>query len=164
MPSKIQVNEATSILYQESGGDQTFTLKNLANAALRQTPKVDLGDPRPRRCSLKCIFQGQATPTAGAPIYIYASYSNSGTAGTANDGGASGTDAAYTVTGGTNRLQLVGTFICSAVATTDMITTFVFETLGRYVQFITDNECGVALVNTDNVSNLRLTPLDDEVQ
>ena len=68
-------------------------LKSLADNDARQGVKKDLGAARAPAYSVQVCFELDVAPTAGEPVFVYWSSSNSGTAATGNDGGAASTGA-----------------------------------------------------------------------
>jgi hypothetical protein len=111
----------TAKTFKSSGGTATITLASLANAAARQSTKLDLGATIAPAIAVKADFE-LATPTAGNTIELYWAPSSSATAGTDNPGGVGGTDSAYTgyasnLTPSSQQLTFIGAFICTANAT-----------------------------------------------
>lgn len=97
-------------------------LTGVANAAARQSAKVDLGAERAEWYHVRAAFELAATPTAGNVIELYWAPSQHATAGTGNPGAVSGADAAYTgysanLTASVKQLLFIGAFICTAQAT-----------------------------------------------
>lgn len=75
--------------------DVALTLASVADAAGRQSAKVNLGDPRPEFYEvLGCVDYTGETPTAGGRIDYYWAPSTSSTAANGNVAGNSGGDAA----------------------------------------------------------------------
>ena len=70
-------------------------LTGLANAAARQGAKGDLGATRAPTYAVRVGIEIDVAPTAGQVVEFYWAASNSGTAATGNDGGTTGSDAAY---------------------------------------------------------------------
>lgn len=70
-------------------------LTSLANQAARQSDKFDLDSSWGLALVLQAALEFQATPTSGASVFFYMAWSESATAGTANPGGVSGSDGAY---------------------------------------------------------------------
>lgn len=97
MPTEILEKSGTSIVWTSSGGTYALDASSLANDAARQGAKGDLGATRAPLFVVTCqIRTGGTAPTAGEVVRVFWSSSPSATAGTENDGGASGADAAYT--------------------------------------------------------------------
>lgn len=103
-PQKV---DGTAQTWQSSGGTNVITCTSLAAGAARQGAKSGtfadgtLGNPIEYR--VKLVMQFTAAPTDGKEVEVWLGQSSSGTAGTDNPGGLSGTDAAYTIT---QRFQL----------------------------------------------------------
>src|SRR4051812_38996299 len=93
--SDITRKSGTAKVWKNSGGDYAITLNALANNAARQGVKGDLGALRADDWMMNCEFEWSVAPTAGSVVEVYWSPSPNATAGTQNDGGASGADAAY---------------------------------------------------------------------
>jgi hypothetical protein len=111
LPTEILVKSGTQIRFCVAGSlnpdtaatnwssgtpvDVALTLNNLGNGAGRQSAKADLGATRAAAYALLgCVdFTGE-TPTVSTRVDYYWAPSTSGTAGTANVAGNSGTDAA----------------------------------------------------------------------
>lgn len=102
--------------------DVQMSLAGVANGAARQTAKVDLGANRYPAYRAFGAFELAATPTAGSVIELWWAPSPSATAGNANPGGVSGSDAAYTgyssnLDASIQQLTKIGDFVCTAQAT-----------------------------------------------
>src|SRR5688500_5633843 len=105
MPNDILVKLGTPIVFADvtdysptlSGYTRTaqLDLTSIANGAARQSDKVDLGATRASRYLVRAAIELDVAPTAGTVVDFYWSSSPSATAGTGNDGGASGADGAY---------------------------------------------------------------------
>lgn len=105
MSSKIYIDQETPIVWADTtdfsspshGFSRTaqMNMENVANNAAWQGAKVDLGAVHAESYTVVVGWEPNATPTAGLTVEYYWSASNSGTAGTGNAGGASGTDLAY---------------------------------------------------------------------
>lgn len=102
--------------------DCQLSLASVANSAARQSTKVDLGANRAPAYRVSCAFELAATPTAGNVIELWWAPSPSSTAGNANPGGVSGSDAAYSgyssnLDASIKQLDFIGDFVCTAQAT-----------------------------------------------
>lgn len=171
LPDVFRLQTGTTKTFKSSGGDAAITLASLANAAARQSAKLDLGASRARRYSVKANFELAATPTAGNTIDIYWAPSSSATAGTDNGGNVSGTDAAYTgyssnLTDSLKQLVFVGSFICTAQATATVQKGFVgiLHATQRYGSLVVVNNSGAALHSSDSNMEVVLTPQEDTVE
>jgi len=97
------------------------SLGNSPNA--RQSAKLDLGANRADRYGLMAALEWASAPTAGGIVDFYWAPSTSGTAGTGNPGNVSGADSAYTgyssnLIKSLRHLERIGSFVCTAQATT----------------------------------------------
>lgn len=135
------------------GGTRThdLDLTDLLFTAARQGIKADLGASRAPEyaITLAVEFKSAEAPESGETVDLYWGPSSSGTAGTGNQGGLVGTDAAYTGTAGDSLAdslnQLI--FIGSISLTSDAVgvvqrDTWIFSPPTRYGQ-------PVILNNTD---------------
>lgn len=105
MANEILLKSGTPIVwadvtdYSSSGSGFTRTnqinMESLANNAARQGAKADLGATRAASYSVIVGWESGTAPTAGNRVDYYWSCSFSATAGTGNEGGASGSDASY---------------------------------------------------------------------
>jgi hypothetical protein len=101
---------------------------------------------------VRATFEFDVAPTAGRKIMLYMSYSESATAGTGNDAGASGADAAYTgyssnAAEAIRQAHHIGTFICTPqIATTPQRQAVgAFVPRARYGSLIVHNDTDQAL-------------------
>ena len=147
-------------------------LTGVADAAYRQSTKVDLGAVRAPAYKVRAALEFAATPTAGEPIYVYWAPSSSATAGTGNAGGASGADAAYTGyssngDSSANQLDLV-----AIGSVTVQVTTVVqiIELKGylipsqRYGSLVFKNDSGAAIHSDAVECHIVFDPVYEEVQ
>lgn len=145
-------------------------LESISNNAYRQSDKVDLGANRARLYKVEAALEFAATPTAGNVCEFWWSPSMSGTAGTANYGGVSGADGAYTgyssnADASIKQCQFIGDFVCTAQATGTIQVGLVgfFRPLDRYGTLIFKNASG-ATMHSDSVEmSVRLTPVKEAV-
>lgn len=150
-----------------------LTLSGVADAAGRQSAKVDLGATRARRYTLLgCVdFTGE-TPDATGQINYYWAPSTSGTTANSNVAGNSGSDAAapdgalgsITLSEFLKMCVYIGSLFThdGAVVQNGFVGTF--EPPERYGQLIVVNNGGDAF-EADNVEHHQvLVPLTDEVQ
>lgn len=146
-------------------------LTSLADTNARQSTKVDLGAVRAPAYKVRAAFELAATPTAGAVIELYWAPSINSTAGTANPGGVSGSDSAYTgyssnLSASVKQLDFIGNFICTADATTtvQIAEVGVLVPGERHGSLVVKNESGAAF-HTDAVeSHVAFDPVYDEIQ
>lgn len=151
--------------------DCEIALTGLANAAARQSAKVDLGTDRARRYAARIAVEIAATPTAGNTIDLWWAPSGSATAGTANAGGVSGADGAYAGYSSNleaSLLQLqpigVGIVTAQATATVQVIECGTFSPTERYGSLVVVNRSGAAFHSDDVEIHVVLDPVVDEIQ
>lgn len=152
-----------------STGLVQLDLTSVANGAARQSAKADLGATRARLYAVRVGIEFDVAPTAGNLVEVYWSPSVSATAGTGNDAGASGSDAAYKAGEEAEWLKQA-ILLGSLVATNDAATTVQYQTIGyftpphRYGQVIVYNTSGQALEGDAVEMFVALVPVVDEVQ
>lgn len=172
------IGPGTPIVWADIGGDfgdspiagtVQLTLVSLADAAARQGPKVDLGATRAAAYSVTLRLEYDVAPVSGTIAELWWAPSPHTTAGTANPGGVSGTDAAYTGTAGDsladsiNQLTLIGImYLTSDAATVVQQQTWVFSPEERYGSPVIYNTGGQALEGDDIEMSLIFTPLVDQ--
>jgi hypothetical protein len=129
--------------------------------------KLDLGATFAQLWAVKATFEIAATPTAGATIDLYWAPSASATAGTDNPANVTGTDAAYAgyssnLTASLKQLIFIGSFVCTAQATTTVQAGIVgvFLPPARYGSLVVVNNSGAAMHSTDTNQSITLTPLE----
>ena len=151
--------------------DVQLDLTGVANAAARQSAKVDLGENRARAYKCKAAFELAATPTAGLVISLYWAPSHSGTAANGNAAAVSGADAAYTgynsnIAASVKQLDYIGDFICTAQATgtVQVAEVGVLVPSERYGSLVVFNNSGAAFHSDAAEINIVLDPIVDEVQ
>jgi hypothetical protein len=126
-------------------------LTSLANNAARQGVKGDLGATRSPTFAVRVGIEVDVAPVSTGAAYVefYWSASSSGTAATGNDGGTTGTDAAYAdPTEWTRQLTYIGSLICTAdAAPVVQIQTIneAFQPPTRYGMPVVVNKSGQAL-------------------
>lgn len=154
--------------WKSSGGDGAMTPTSLANGAYYEGAKIDLGATRAQVYAVYLDVELAATPTAGNPISVWFNFSSSGTAGTDNGGGCSGTDAAYTgysSNAAASVLQLVsagdGKVTTQSTATVQK-RIFVGHVVAtdRYVSPVILNGSGAAFHSTITNFQLRIVPIE----
>lgn len=151
--------------------DCQITLASLANAAGRQSAKVDLGENRADEYKVRAAFEIAATPTAGLTIDLYWAPSWSATAGTGNPGNVTGSDAAYAgysanLSETLLQLEFIGSFICTvqATGTVQYGEVAVFSPGERYGSLIVVDNSGAALHSDDVESHIVFDPIVPEQQ
>lgn len=152
--------------------DGQISLTGVANNAARQSAKVDLGANRAQAYGFAAALEFAATPTAGAVVELWWAGSPAATAGNANPGGVSGTDAAYTgysanLDASLQQLQLIGLFICTAqaTATVQQVTRVgLLVPRFRYGSLIVYNKSGAAIHSDDVECHVVATPVLPTIQ
>lgn len=151
--------------------DVQLDLTSLADGSARQSAKWDFGSKWCQQYLVRAAFELAATPTAGDLIELYFAWSQSSTAGTANPGSLSGSDAAYT--GYSTNLaaavkHLVGPypFICTADATTTVQVGIVgtIYPKGRYGLCVVKNESNAAFHSDAVEHHIVIDPVIPELQ
>lgn len=179
MANEVLVKNGTPVVWADttdysataSGYTRThqLDLTSISSTAARQGDKADLGATRAARYAVFVGMEIDVAPTAGTVIEVYWSASASGTAGTGNDGGASGADAAYKA-GEESEWKAQLTHIGSLVLTNDAATTVQRGFLGyftppqRYGMPVVVNLSGQALEGDAVEMYVALVPVVDEVQ
>lgn len=166
-----KLTTGTVFQIKNSGGDAAITLASLANgngtsAGARQAVTLDFGSNWARQVRMDTEYELAATPTAGAVINHYGSFSNSTGAGAGNT---SGTDAAYTgysnnIDAAAKHLVYLGSHVCTSQATATVqksYATAVFTPSARYMNLVVDNRSGAAFHSTDTNQVIRFTFIDD---
>ncbi len=179
MANEVLIKNGTQIVWADTtdfGGSPVartdqIDLTSLADGAAREGEKVDLGATRAARYSVTLRIELDVAATSGEPVDLYFGQSPHGTAATANPGGLSGSDAAYTGTAGDSiadsikQLTWVGTLPCTADADTVIQqATWVFCPSERYLIPVVFNNAGQAFEGDAVEMSIILTPLVDEIQ
>ncbi len=157
----------TQKTWKSSGGDAAITLTSLANGSYYQGAKLDFGATRGQLYEVWLYAELAATPTAGSTIDLWMSPSDSGTAGTNNLGGASGTDAAYTgyssnAAASVKQLPFVGSGVCTTQATSTVQKMFVgyYSPSARYGSPVLLNGSGAAFHSSATNCALVFNPIE----
>ena len=173
LPDYFKVSQGTAKTIRNSGGTAAITLASLANgngtsAGGRQSASLDMGANWAQLWRLECDFELAATPTAGNAINLFASWNTATGAGDANT---SGSDAGYTgysnnIDAATKQLEFIGSFICTAQATSTVQKSLVgiIFPKGRYLNLVVDNRSGAAFHSTDTNQVIRLVPLEESIE
>lgn len=146
-------------------------LTSLAAGAARQGVKVDLGATRAVRADVTLRPEFDVAPASGKVVSLWWAPSESGVAGTANPGGVSGTDAAYTGTAGDSladsvtQLQRIGVLVATSdIAPVVQQQTWTFFPTCRYGSPVVYNETDQALEGDAIEMSIIWTPVIDEIQ
>lgn len=154
--------------------DVALTLASVADAAGRQSLKVDLGAARASRYSVfGCVdFTGE-TPTSGGTVDYYWAPSAHVTQATGNIAGNSGADAALvdgatttsiTVAEFIKQCQFIGKLTVTDDATVQVGYVGTFSPAERYGQMIVVNNSGDAFEADDVEAHTVMNPIVDEIQ
>lgn len=148
--------------------DVQMDMTGVAAAAGRQSAKTaDLGAAFSQAYFVEACIEFETAPTAGGTVDFYWSSSPSVTAAVGNDGGANGTDAAYTEGSGEED-QLI--FIGSLPLILNVInigSVGVFSPKNRFGQLIIINNGSTALRSTATAmdeTHIVMTPIDPDIQ
>lgn len=157
----------TTKTWKSSGGDGAMTPTSLANGSYYQGAKIDMGATAGQAYAVYVDAEIAATPTAGNTIDVWWNPSSSGTAGTDNMGGCSGTDAAYTgyssnAAASVKQLVPIGALTVTAQATSTVQKGFVGYLVlpQRYGSPVILNGSGAALHSTITNFQVRLVPIE----
>lgn len=179
MANEILAKNGTPIVWADTTdfGDSPIArtvqidLTSLASTAARQGVKVDLGALRAARYDVTLRPEFDVAPVSGRVVSLWWAPSESPTAGTANPGGVSGADAAYTGTAGDSladsirQLQLIGVLVATSDAATVVNQeTFRFFPSCRYGSPVVWNETDQAFEGDADEMSIIFTPVIDEVQ
>lgn len=179
MANEILVKNGTPIVWADStdfGGSpiartDQIDLTSLGSGAARQGAKVDLGATRAARYDVTLRVEFDVAPSSQDVVSLWWAASPSATAGTANPGGVSGSDAAYTGTGGDSladsilQLTHIGNLVCTSdAATTVQQQAFIFFPESRYGTPVVYNEADQAFEGDAVEMSIIFMPVIDEVQ
>lgn len=166
-------DSATDWRNGESVSNVTLTLSAVANAAGRQSAKVDLGATRaPRYALFGAVDFTLETPTAGATVDYYWAPSASSTQANGNVAGNSGADGAapdgalgsITLSEFILQCQYIGSLVVHDGASVQNGYVGTFSPAERYGQLIVVNNSGDAFEADDVENHQVLLPIIDEVQ
>lgn len=185
MPNKILVAaNATPLVWANAAdyGNSPFAdthqldLTSLAAAAARQGAKADIDNGLvanrfARRYAATMRIEFDVAPADGGSVDLYWASSLSATGATANPGGTTGSDAAYTGTAGStlaeslNQLEFLGSLLVTNDAATVVLqTTFIVELPTQYGMPVVVNNGSQALEGDAIEMSITFTPLEDEIQ
>lgn len=187
LPDSILVVEGNCISFADHAGDFSPTAANnlelgtpvdvqlslasVANNAARQSAKGDLGANRAELYEVWAAFELAPTPTAGKVIELWWASSPSATAGTANPGGVSGTNAAYSgyssnLDASIKQLQFIGDFVCTAQAagTVQVARVGLLRPRHRYGSLVVYNKSGAAFHSDDVECHVVFYPQGVQIQ
>jgi hypothetical protein len=160
----------TPITLGTNSNTYTWTLKNTANGAYDQSPKIDFTANLPVAVQVRMSHKFASAPAAGTFVRLWIGYSSSATAGTDNPGNCTGADAAYTGwSGGTAaqsvlQLHFVGQMLLDVNVGAQLSPTFEIAPANRYAVLVLQNGSGVAFTNVDADHVVTLTPLNLRIE
>lgn len=166
VPDYFKVEPGTPITWKAASGTYGITCTNLANGSAREGAKGDLGTNFARRWKVTIEAKLAVAGTNGNEIELYASQSDSATAGTGNAGNTTGADAALANSAET-KLQMipVGSLaVSNALGTGTQRQHFEFIPIARYFIPVVVNNSGQAFSATAGDTIITLTPLEELVQ
>lgn len=172
LPDVFRSQPGSTITLKSSGGTYALSLASVSNGACRQSAKIDLGASRALEYDVFADLEFAATPTAGNPCDFYWGPSGSATAGTDNPGGVGGTDSAFTgyssnADASLLQLQAIGTFLCTAQATSTVQKGYVGRFSPgelRYGTLVFRNGSGAAMHSSDANMQIRLVPVEPTIE
>lgn len=167
LPDYIKNEVGTSITWLGSGGTYAMTFASITNNNGRQGVKGDLGANRARIWDVLFTSAVGSAATAGNEIELWWAASNSGTAGTNNPGGTSGTDATFNTTPDEYKQQLlfIGSLVLSNNAGTGIQKTWLsFVPPCRYGMPVYVNKSGQTGSATENLHGVTLIPREEGIE
>lgn len=151
-----------SLTWKDSGGTKVLSLNGLTSTSNRQGDKsgtlVDGSYGFPEVLQIDLLIQFNTSPTAGNQVNLYLGWSGSATAGSDNSGNLGGADAALTDANQVNQLTFAGSLVAVANNSTNQQVTLMVRPLRQYVMPVIDNQSGVTLKASANVSVVTITP------
>lgn len=171
MPAESKIKAGTSVVWTGSGSP-AITAGGLVNNGLRGGAKGDFGDPRGSQWAVWLqIPSGSSAPTSTPPVVeLYMSWSASATAGTGNDGGHTGTDAAYAGYSSNGEASLKHLDYIGAIELTALTSTVQRDRIAtisipkRYGSPVLANRCGQTLGSTSTDFRIEFEEIIDEAQ
>lgn len=152
--------------------DVEWAPASLANGSYHQSAKFDFGSKWGLGYLPRLAVELAATPTAGNTISVYLAPSHSATAATANPGGVSGSNGAYTGYSSNADASIkqlgrpISVFKVTAQATTtvQIMKGQPFQAPSRYASIVVLNSSGAAFHSDDVEINLVFDPILPEFQ
>lgn len=161
--SQILHTPGTTRTFAGSGGDTTFTPKNISGGAGRVSAQWDRGSgAQPGLYRWFAKTKSGSTYTIGRAVQIYL-----GQAKDATDipGRLGTTDAALAATDNVRNLTYAGQIVADiTTSSTALVSSGLVFIYARYVTVVWLNDLGVTLTNTDGDHELILQPLPPETQ
>lgn len=151
--------------------DAQMAIAGLANGSYWQSAKFDFGALFAEFYDIRGAIEHAATPTAGNAWTLYLAYSDNGTAGIGNSGGASGSSASYTgyssnAAASVLQLHNIGPLVVTAqaTATVQVMEGRRFSPRSRYASLIVLNGSGAAVHSDDVECHIVFNPVVIEGQ
>lgn len=162
---------AKTSLEQGSPADVQLDTTGLADAAIRESAKVNLGASRAAAYSFMAAFEMAATPTSGDVINLWWAPSPDAAAANGNVMQLDGVDGTGPSGIGTSAellslCQFIGSFICSNDTTSEGVQVGFVGTLApteRYGILIVENQSGAAFHSDAVESHIAMTPILDKI-
>lgn len=153
----------TAVVWKNTGGDKTMTLKNLATAGIREGEKsatlIDGTKGFPELLEIIAETKLQTAPAAGALCSVFLGFSTSSTPGTSNPGGLTGADAAVGNADQLPQLRFAGAIVLSnAIGTGVQRQRFVVRPLAEYVIPVFQNSSAYSTTNVDGETSITIRP------
>lgn len=164
--SALYVKTGTALTWKETGGEYTFTPKNISNGAGRIGARGDLGAyPRSSLYRYFAATKCQATPTQYNLIKLFLAFWDDESTPGDPDGASGSTDAAWSTETDALNLTPLRPIICDAASSSKVFTSSgLIRIRTRYVSPWWWNASGAALTNTAGDHFFRLTPYYPEAQ
>ena len=154
----------TAIVWTNTGGDKTMTLKNKADGVIQEGAKsaslVDGTKGFPERLEITAETKLAATPTDGRECSIYLGFSSSGTAGNDNPGGLTGADAVVADADVLPQLTFVGAIVMAGSLGTGVQRQVMVlkDPPKEYVIPVFQNSSGQTTSNVDGETKITIRP------
>lgn len=166
LPDFFKIEPGTAKTIKSSGGDAAITCTSLASGSARESTKLDLGAIFARRWKVTFETKLNAAGTNGTEIELYTNESSSSAAGTDNNGGATGTDAAFSNSSELkHQWAAVGSLAVSNAAGTNLQRqSFYYTPVSRYQSMLVVNNSGVAFSGTATDTIITWTPCEEGIE
>lgn len=169
MTNAVKLAVGTTLVWQDSSGDYTITLQNLATVAGRVGARGDLGAwPRPLVYRWYMEVEWASAPTIDQAVELYFGGWDNDTGPASPMGQLPATDTSYAAASAglskRKNLILAGTVTAETAAVGPFSNGGLIALPYRYVSPLVYNGGGQALKNTANANFIRLTPVLPEIQ
>lgn len=161
MANKVYYAPETAIVFQESGGDVTFTLDETITAGDGQVSnQYDRSTgSKPRLYLWEATIRWAAAPTLGDVCRIYLnSYQKSSSASDLTSDGAVTPETKF------DNFKLIGQVVASVATDQAFYASGIVAITGRYINLGVWNAGAQTLDDTANTCTITLTPVPDEIQ